>query len=369
MPPTPVTVVTLKTGPLVQQRELPGRAAASLVAEVRPQATGIVHERLFTEGGTVRAGQPLYRLDDASLRADAASARATLERAEATLVSARLNATRSAELVQMDAVSRQDNDTAQAALAQAQADVAAAKAAVQRAGVNLAYATITAPISGHIGRSSVTQGALVTSGQAAALATIQRTDPMHIELTQSSSEMLALRRAQADGRLGGSARALPVKVLLEDGSTYAHAGKLAFAESTVDPATGAVALRVEVPNPEGLLMPGTFVRAIIGEGEREQALLVPQRAVSRDAKGATSVMVVTPQNEVQPRPVRVSRAVGDQWLVEGGVQAGERVIVEGLQKVRPGAKVQPTEAAAAAAAASAASAPAASAPAAASAAH
>lgn len=343
-PAVPVQVTTLKTGPLVQQRELPGRAVASLVAEVRPQVGGIVRQRLFTEGGTVRAGQSLYQLEDATYRAAVTSARATLARAEATLVSAKLNATRSAELVKMDAVSRQDDDTAQATLAQATADVAAAKAAVQSAEVTLGYAQITAPISGQVGRSSVTPGALVTAGQATALATIQRNDPMHVELNQSSAEVLALRKAHASGALGGSPRALPVKVLLEDGSVYAHPGKLAFAEATVDPATGAVALRVEVPNPDGLLLPGTYVRAVIGEGERNQALLVPQRAVARDPKGDTSAMVVTAQNKVEVRPVRVSRAVGDQWLVEDGLKAGERVVVEGLQKVHAGSAVQPTEA-------------------------
>jgi len=353
-PAVPVQVTTLKTGPLVQQRELPGRAVASLVAEVRPQVGGIVRQRLFTEGGTVRAGQSLYQIDDATYRAAVTSARATLARAEATLVSARLNATRSAELVKMDAVSRQDDDTAQAALAQALADVAAAKAGVQSAEVTLGYAQIIAPISGQIGRSSVTQGALVTASQATALATIQRNDPMHVELNQSSAEVLALRKAHASGALGGSPRALPVKVLLEDGSVYAHPGKLAFAEATVDPATGAVALRVEVPNPDGLLLPGTYVRAVIGEGERNQALLVPQRAVARDPKGDTSAMVVTAQNKVEVRPVRVSRAVGDQWLVEDGLKAGERVVVEGLQKVHAGSAVQPTEATAKPAAAGAA---------------
>lgn len=349
----PVQVTTLKTGPLVQQRELPGRAVASLVAEVRPQVGGIVSARRFTEGGTVRAGQSLYQLEDATYRAAVTSARATLARAEATLVSARLNATRSAELVKMDAVSRQDDDTTQAALAQALADVAAAKASVQSAEVTLGYAQITAPISGQIGRSSVTQGALVTAGQATALATIQRNDPMHVELNQSSAEVLALRKAHAAGVLGGSPRSLPVKVLLEDGSVYAHPGKLAFAEATVDPATGAVALRVEVPNPDGLLLPGTYVRAVIGEGERNQALLVPQRAISRDPKGNTSAMVVTAQNKVEARAVRVSRAVGDQWLVEDGLKAGERVIVEGLQKVQNGSAVQASEAPAAGAASAA----------------
>lgn len=350
-PPTPVGVVTLKAGPMVQQRELPGRAAASLVAEVRPQVGGIVRQRLFTEGGLVRAGQPLYQLDDASYRADAASAKATLARASATLASAKLTATRSAELVQIDAVSRQDNDAAQAALAQAEADLAAAQAAVQRAGVTLGFAQITAPIAGRIGLSSVTQGALVTAGQANALATIQRMDPMHIELTQSSAEMLALRRAQASGALGGSATEWPVKLLMEDGSTYPHPGKLTFADAAVDPATGSVALRVVVPNPEGLLLPGVYLRAVVGEGERAQALLVPQRAVSRDPKGNASVMRVAAGNRVEVVPVRVSRTVGDQWLVESGLASGDRVIIEGLQKVAPGATVQPQEAAASAPAA------------------
>ena len=349
----PVTVVTLATRTVTLTRELPGRTSPYLVAEVRPQVDGIVAKRLFTEGSLVRAGQPLYQIEDATYRADAESARAALARAQATLVTAQLNAKRSAELVKIDAVSRQDDENAAAALRQAEADVKAAQAAADRAEVVLGYARITSPIDGRIGKSSVTQGALVTAKQADPLATVQRLDPIYVDVSQSSAELLALRRALADGKLQGT-RDLPVTILLEDGTRYAHDGKLAFSDVTVDPGTGSFLLRVVVPNPENVLLPGMYVRAVVGDGERRDALLVPQPGVARDMKGQTTAMVVGAGNKVEVRPVHVSRSVGDQWLVEDGLAAGDRVIVEGLQKVRPGAPVQPTEAGSAAPAPSAA---------------
>lgn len=352
-----VTVVTLQPQTVTLTRELAGRANPSLIAEVRPQVGGIVQRRLFTEGGLVRAGQPLYQLDDASYRAEAGSAQASLARAEATLATARLNARRSAELVAIDAISRQDHDNAQAALRQAEADVRAARAGVSGTGVTLGRARITAPISGRIGRSSVTQGALVTAGQAQPLAIVQQLDPMHVDLNQSAAEWLGLRRALDDGRLQNT-DSLPVAIVLEDGSRYAHDGRLAFSEVSVDPATGSYALRVVVPNPDHLLLPGMFVRAELAMGERRNAIMAPQQGIARDPKGQTTAMVVDADGKVAVRPVVVSHSIGDKWLVESGLQAGDKVIVEGLQKVQPGMPVDATEASTDGAAAQPAAAPA-----------
>jgi len=345
--PVPVTVVTLVPQTVTLKRELPGRVTPFLVAEVRPQVNGIVARRIFTEGGLVKEGQPLYQIEDATYRADSESANASLARAEATLVTAQLNARRSAELVKLDAVSKQDDENAAAALRLAEADVKAARAAVERANVVVGYARITAPISGRIGKSTVTQGALVTANQAAALATVQQLDPVYVDLTQSSAELLELRRALAAGKLTGT-RDLPVRILLEDGTEYDLAGTLAFSDVTVDPTTGSFALRVVVPNPRNVLLPGMYVRAVVGDGERQNALLVPQQGVTHDPKGDTTAMVVAKDGNVELRPVVVSRAIGDKWLVESGLVAGDRVIVEGLQKIRPGAPVQATEVGAAA---------------------
>lgn len=347
--PIPVTVVTLQTQPVTLTRELPGRSTAFLVAEVRPQVNGIVAKRLFTEGGLVKEGQPLYQLDDATYRADLASAEANLARAQATLVTAELNAQRSAQLVKIDAVSKQDDENAAAALRQAQADVKAAQAAADRARVVLGYARISSPITGRTGKSMVTPGALVTANQEEPLTTVQQLDPMYVDLTQSSAELLNLRKALNRGALQASSD-LPVTILLEDGTPYEHRGKLAFSDVTVDPTTGSFGLRVVVPNPDYLLLPGMYVRAIVGDGERQDALLVPQQGITRDQKGQTTAMVVGPGEKVEPRVVKVSRAIGDKWLVEEGLAAGDRVIVEGLQKIRPSAPVQATEAGAAPAA-------------------
>lgn len=349
MGPVPVTVVTLQSQSVTLTRELPGRVTPYLVAEVRPQVNGIVARRLYEEGGTVRAGQPLYQLDDALYQAELASAKATLARAEATLNTASLNARRSAGLVDIKAVSQQDDENARAALQQAQADKAAAEAAVQHAAVMAGYARITSPISGRIGKSSVTQGALVTANQEASLATVQQIDPIYVDLTQSSAELLSLRRSLAAGALE-SASNVPVTILLEDGTEYAHRGKLEFADVTVDPATGSYLLRVVVPNPDQVLLPGAYVRALIGTGTRSDALLVPQQGIARDARGGTTAMVVDAEGKAAARQVRVSRVVGDQWLVEDGLAPGDRVIIEGLQKIRPGDPVQANEAGAAPAA-------------------
>ena len=346
---TPVTVVTLKAEPVTLTRELPGRTSAHVVAEVRPQVTGIVKQRLFTEGGTVKAGQVLYELDDAVYRAAHNSAQAALNKAKATLEATQAAARRSAELAKIDAVSAQDNENAIAALRQSEADVAAAEAAVTSTGVNLSYTRITSPISGRIGKSSVTQGALVTANQAEALATVQQLDPIYVDVSQSSSEWLQLKEAIDAGRLESGGAGTPVSISLENGSKYAQAGKLQFADVTVDPTTGSFLLRALVPNPKNTLMPGMYVKALLNEGVRKDAVLAPQQGITRDPKGDAVALVVGAESKVEPRMVKVSRTIGDQWLVEDGLQAGDKVIVEGLQKVQPGMPVEPTEAGAAAA--------------------
>lgn len=343
-PPTDVTVVTVKTGPVTLTRELPGRTEPFLVAEVRPQVTGIIQERLFTEGGQVEAGQPLYQLDDASYRAEYNSARAGLARAQAAAELARLNANRTTGLLEANAISRQEYENAVAALREAEAGVAVAEAAVASAEVRLGYSRITAPIAGRIGRSSVTQGALVTANQVTPLATVQQLDPIYVDLTRSSREFLDLRRSLDEGRIQQS-DGIPVTILLEDGTTYEHTGTVAFSEVTVNPGTGSFSLRVIVPNPDHLLLPGMYVRAVVSEGVREQALLAPQQGVTRGPDGGTVAMVIGPDGTVIARPLQVSRAIGDQWLVESGLEDGDRVIVEGLQKIRPGMPVNAVEAA------------------------
>lgn len=351
-PPPPaapeVTVVTLQTQTVSLTRQLPGRTSAFLMAEVRPRVTGIVEERLFTEGSLVEAGQPLYQLDDATYRADYNSAVASRKRAEATLEVARQNAERAAELVEADAVSRQEYDNAVAALRQAEADLAVAEAAVDSSRVRLDYARITSPISGRIGKSSVTPGALVTADQAQPLATVQQLDPIYVDLTQSSSELLQLRKSLAGGDVRG-AEDTAVTILLEDGSRYKHEGELNFADVSVDPSTGSYSLRVTVPNPQHLLMPGMYVRAVLSSAILDDGLLVPQQGITRDPRGNANALVVREDGTVEQRSVEVSRTVGDQWLVNDGLQAGDRVIVEGLQKVQPGMPVDAGEAPASAA--------------------
>jgi membrane fusion protein (multidrug efflux system) len=339
-PPPEVGVVTLTTQRVSDLRNLPGRVSAFVIAEVRPQVTGIIKKRLFEEGSEVKAGQPLYQLDDAIYRAEVASREAALAKARATLEAAKLAAHRSTELARIDAVSAQEEESAVAAARQASADVEAAEAALRSAQVNLAYARITSPIAGRIGKSNYTQGALVTANQDEPLTTVQQLDPLYVDLTQSAGELLQLRRDFGGTHLDQSA---PVTLVLEDGSKYAHQGELKFADVTVDPQTGSFALRAVVPNPDRMLLPGMYVRAILERGERE-AVLAPQRAITRDPKGNGLALVVTPDNKVEQRTVNTTRTVGDQWLVDSGLKAGERVIVEGVQKVQPGMQVRPVEA-------------------------
>jgi membrane fusion protein (multidrug efflux system) len=343
----PVTVVTLKVQPVALTRELPGRTAAFRVAEVRPQVSGIVRQRLFDEGALVQAGQALYQLDDATYRADVGIARAAVARAEAGLEAARLRAKRSAELVKTGLVSAQDNDNAVATLHQSEADLASARASLDAAQVKLSRARISAPIAGRIGKSAITEGALVTADQESPLATIQQLDPMYVDLTQSSAELLQLRKEVASGTLQQPG-SVPVTIVLEDGSTYPKQGTLAFSDVTVEPTTGSFLLRVQVPNPGNALLPGMFVRAVVGSGVRPEGLLVPQQGVARDPQGNATAMVLGAGDKVESRPVKVSRTIGDQWLVEDGLKPGDRVIVEGLQKIQPGMAVQAAEAGAAA---------------------
>lgn len=336
-----VSVVTVKPQRVVLTTELPGRTAAYLIAEVRPQVGGIIQKRLFTEGSEVKAGEVLYQIDPAVYEATYNSAKAALSRAEANLVPMRLKFGRYAELVKSNAVSQQEYDDASAVLKQAEADVEAGKAAVETARINLAYTKVTAPISGRIGRSSVTNGALVTASQPAALATIQQLSPIYVDVTQSSAELLRMKQNLAGGVLksGGAAQA-KVRLLLEDGTPYEFPGTLKFSEVSVDQSTSSITLRAIFPNPKQMLLPGMFVRAVLEEGVNEKAILVPQRGVTRNPAGNAMVMVVGSEEKVEPRVIKVLRTVGDNWLVSEGLKAGDRVILEGLQKARPGTPVK-----------------------------
>ena len=336
MPPPQVTVVTLKTEAVTLNRELPGRTTPVLEAEVRPQVNGIVERRLFTEGGLVKAGQPLYVLDDSVYQAEYQNARAALAKAEAAAHAARLSAQRAAELRKIDAVSEQEKEDAIAAQRSAEADIAAARAMVERNRVNLRYARIAAPISGRVGMSTVTPGALVTANQDAPLATVQQLDPIYVDVNQSSSEWLRVRREIAAGGITAGDAGTPVSIVLEDGSRYAHPGKLQATDVTVDEGTGSFALRILVPNPEYVLRPGMYVTAVLAEAKDANAILAPQQGITRDPKGNASALVVGADGKVALRQVKVSRTIGDKWLVDEGLVAGDRVIVEGLQKVQPG---------------------------------
>ena len=296
-----VTVVTLQPRPVNLTRELPGQTNAHLVADVRPQVSGLVEQRLFTEGALVKAGKPLYTLDERLYRAQYNSAKAALQRAQATLAAAQLAGKRSAELVKIDAVSAQDNDNAVAALAQSQADVASAQATVDSTATSLAYAHISAPISGRIGKSTVTPGALVTANQTAPMATIQQLDPIYVDVSQSSGEWLQLRQEIVDGRVQATGNEAPVQILLINGTRYDHDGKLQFAEVTVDPTTGDYQLRALVPNPDGLLLPGMYVRAVLSEGVLSKGLLAPQQSIMRDPKGNATALIVNHDDKVEPR--------------------------------------------------------------------
>ncbi len=343
MPPSAVDVVTLNQTPLTLTTELSGRTSAHRIAEVRPQVNGIILKRYFVEGSDVKAGQVLYQIDPATYEAAVASAEASLAKAEATEQSARLKAKRYAELVKVKAISTQDYDDAQASWKQAVAEIAAAKAALKSARIDLGYTKVRATISGRIGKSSVTEGALVTAQQAASLTTIQQLDPIYVDVTQSTTDLLQLRQLYASGQLEHTQDGAVVHFVLENGAAYPHSGKLEFSDVTVDETTGMVTVRALAPNPDRLLLPGMFVRAILIQGEQPNGLLVPQAAVSRTAKGGASVLLVNADNKVEQREIEVGRAFHGNWVVESGLKGGERVIVAGLQKVRPGAEVAPKD--------------------------
>lgn len=341
-PPIPeVMVVTVQPQRIELTTELPGRTSPYLVAEIRPQVNGIIQKRLFKEGSEVKVGQVLYQIDPAPFQAALDNAKASLARAEANRPAIRLRVDRYKELLADKAVSQQDYDDAAAALKQADAEVEVWKAAVESARINLGYTRVTAPISGRIGRSSVTDGALVTAHQPLALATIQQLDPIYADVPQSTTELLRLRRRLEGGLLkSDGSRQKQVQLILEDGTAYPSQGTFQFQDVTVDPTTGSVILRIVFPNPEGILLPSMFVRAVVKEGVNEQAILVSQQAVSRDPKGNPSVLIVDPEGKVQQRLLTIDRDVGDKWLVSSGLAPGDRVIVEGMQKVRPGASVK-----------------------------
>lgn len=337
--PVEVGVVTLTSGPVTVSTELPGRTASAMMSEVRPQVTGIVQKRLFTEGSHVRAGQQLYQIDPQLYRAARDQAKAALSSARATLAASRAKAKRYETLADSDAVSRQERDDVIAAAQQAEAAVEEARANLRTAEVNLAFTRVYAPIGGKIGRSLVTPGALVTASQATALATIQQLDPIFVDVTQSSAKLLQLRRALASGELLPASA--DVRLKLEDGTDYPQGGTLEFSEPIVDPDSGTVTLRARFPNPDGLLLPGMFVRVVAPQSVVPNAILAPQQGISRDVKGDATALIATRDNKVERRSVTADRAIGDKWLITAGLKAGERLIIEGTDKISPGDVIKP----------------------------
>lgn len=338
--PAKVSVITVQPQSQTLTTELAGRTKAYKSAEIRPQVSGVVQQRLFVEGAEVKAGQALYQLDAASYKASLAQELAALAKARATLKSYQVTAKRNAELVKINAISQQDNEDAQANVATAEADVLEAQANVDTARINLAYTSISSPITGRIETSTVTPGALVVANQDSALTTVQQLDPIYVDVTQSTTELLRLKRDLASGALqsNGNGEA-PISLKLDDGSTYSHKGRLKFSGLSVDEGTGTVTLRAEIANPERLLMPGMYVRAVLEQGRDDKAILIPQQAVTRSASGATSVLVVV-NGKVEQRVLTIDRAVDNKWWVTAGLNAGDQVIVEGGQKVRVGDSVE-----------------------------
>lgn len=341
-PPPHVGVVTLKSEAVTLTTELPGRITALETSEVRPQISGVIRRRLFSEGSMVRAGQVLYEIEDAPYRATLGTAQGNLAKAQASIDATRLQAERYRSLIGINAVARQDLDNAEASARSARADVAAQKSQVESARVNLDFTRIRAPISGRIGRSLYTPGALVQAGQADALATILRTDNVYVDVTQSAAQLLDLKTALADGGVSrdgtGGAR---VQLILPNGKPYPTEGRLQFSEVSVDPQTGSVTLRATFANPDGFLLPGMYVRARLVEGVRRNGLLVPQQGVTRDPRGRATALVVDAKNKVEQRNLTTDRVIGDKWVVTDGLRPGDRVIVEGLMNLQPGATVQP----------------------------
>lgn len=337
-----VTVHVVESAPLAVTTELPGRTTAFRIAEVRPQVSGIVLKRNFTEGSDVEAGKSLYQIDPATYQADYDSAKGELAKSEAAAVIAHLTVKRYVPLVGTKYISQQEYDQAIADARQADASVIAAKAAVESARINLAYTKVTSPISGRIGKSNVTEGALVTNGQATALATVQQLDPIYVDVTQSSSDFMRLKQSVAQGSLHKDNTSSTVELVMENGQSYPLKGSLQFSDVTVDESTGSITLRAVFPNPQHSLLPGMFVRARIDEGIQPNAILVPQQGVTRTPRGDATVMVVNDKNQVEAHAVVAVQAIGDKWLISEGLQPGDKVIVSGLQKARPGVQVKAT---------------------------
>jgi membrane fusion protein (multidrug efflux system) len=342
-PPPEVEVVTLQNEVVTLTTELPGRTSPFAISDVRPQITGIIQARLFQEGATVKAGQPLYQIDPAPYQASFDQAKAQLAYAQANVQTTRLKAQRYDDLVKINGVSKQDADDADAAYGQATALVAEDAASLETARINLGYTRITSPITGRIGTSSFTQGALVTTGQTSALTTVQTLDPIYVDIVESTSDLLKLRRALAKGALSDAGPAsTAVKLTLDDGSAYAREGQLKLTDVTVDQTTGSVTLRAVFPNPDAILLPGMYVRAIVPQGSDPAAVLVPQRGVTHDQSGKATAMIVDSAGNAQSRAIETGRIVGNRWLVTKGLSAGDRVIVDGLQNVKPGQPVHVT---------------------------
>ncbi|WP_076542179.1 efflux RND transporter periplasmic adaptor subunit [Shewanella sp. UCD-KL21] len=339
-PPAPVGVMSVTEQSQAIYVELPGRSRAFLEAEVRPQVSGIITNRGFTEGKEVEAGQSLYQIDSATYKAALVSAEADLASANAALASAKATADRYAALVKTNAISAQDFDEADAAYKEAIAKVTVAEAAINTAKINLEYTEVRAPISGRIGTSSVTPGALVTANQSNTLAKIQQLDPINIDIAQSSAQLLRLKSKLRQGKLQQSENA-EVTLILEDGSTYENVGTLQFSEVSVNEATGSVIIRAEFPNPDGVLLPGMYVRAILNAGQDPSAILVPQKAITRNTKGEAVAMIVNADNQAEARVVKTAEVINHQWRITEGLKAGDKLIVDGLQKIRPGADVTP----------------------------
>ena len=338
--PLEVGIVVVQPQAIELPRELPGRTSAYKIADIRPQVGGIVVKRSFIEGSEVKAGQVLYQINPETYQASYDQAVAALAKARANQQAAELRANRYAELITINAISKQENDDAQATFQQAVADVAMAKAALETARINLAYSRVSSPVTGRIGKSAVTEGALVSAYQQTALATVQQLDPIYVDVTQSSRELMQLRSAVASGKLQGASEHADVRLKLEDGSEYREVGKLLFTDVTVDPSTGAILLRAIFPNPKRQLLPGMFVRTRLIEGKQANALMVPQQAVIRTPTGEATVLVLGPNNKVVPRKIKTSQAVGNQWLVSEGIAAGDKVIRDNLMKLKPGMVVK-----------------------------
>ncbi|QWA12466.1 efflux RND transporter periplasmic adaptor subunit [Sodalis ligni] len=339
-----VSVVTVKKQSLNVTTDLPGRTNAFRVAEVRPQVNGIILKRNFVEGSDVQAGASLYQIDPATYQAAYDNANGALAQAQANAAIAKVTVNRYQKLLPTNFVSKQDYDTAVATMRQDDAAVVAAKATLESARINLAYTRVTSPISGRIGKSAYTEGALVTNAQTTAMATVQQLDPMYVDVTQSSNDYSRLKQELANGTLKQQNGKATVRLLMEDGSVYAQSGTLEFSDVTVDETTGSITLRAIFPNPQLTLLPGMFVRARLDEGVNDSALLVPQQGITHDPRGNATAMVVGPDNKVALRQITAPQAIGDKWLVTAGLQEGDRVIVTGLQKVRPGAQVTAKEA-------------------------